>query len=191
MNKIIIIFLLILIVLGFLNDIIEYFRSKTTSIRRFENDSFRHFKHISIPLVSVLGAVWIIMKMSNDFHIAINIILGLISLIFIILALISFYLYSNYMLKNNVDFLLYNKEAGVIEINGQPVKKALISHVNWYKARNKSLLIFWNNFEYAEIIMKDGEKHIITSLLLNLKILHKYFHRNAVSYFFLLIPRIK
>lgn len=192
MNKIITIFLIVLIILGFLNNIIEYFRSKTTSRRRYAHNSFRHFNHIFIPLVFLIGAVWLYLRISADFPVLINISLGLLGSLLLILAFIPFYLYSNYMLhRHRVDHLVYNTENGILEIDGQPLKRSLISQIKWHKVGSKSLIVIWSNFEYAEIILKDGQRIIITSLLLKLKTLQKYFHASPVSYFYSLLPRIQ
>lgn len=191
MNKVITIFLLILIVLGFLNNIIEYFRSKTTLIRKFEHNAFRHFNHIFVPLIFVFGAIWFFLKISNELHISINLAMAGIGLLLLTLAGIPFYIYINYLINKRADYLIYDKHIGTIEIDGQPIKKYMIKQVTWHKIKHKSILIIWSNYAYVEIQMKDGRKYILTSLLLNLNILEKYFQSLPHSYDYALFPVIK
>ncbi|MDQ3394881.1 MAG: hypothetical protein M3512_12320 [Bacteroidota bacterium] len=191
MNKIIIIFLLILIVLGFLNNIIEYFRSKTVLLRKFEHNSFRHFNHLYIAIIFLVMAIWLFLKISTGLLLSLNILLIIGGSIFLFIAVITFYLYLNYYIKEKVENLEMNNDTKVIKIDGKNLSSHSISHAHWHKVKNKSLLIIWSNYEYVQIFMKDGSSYIITSLLLNLKTFQKYLPEAAVSYYYSFVPKIK
>lgn len=191
MNKFILVFILIIFLLGQLNPLLEYFKSKVTSRRKFENDALRHFNHLFIAIIFVFGAVWLFTTYTPTNPLWLNILVVTTGSIMTGLSLLTFFIYSNYLFNHHITSLTYNSEHNSVAINGNFVDKNAINEVKWHKMKNKRLLAIWSSFEYLEIFFQDGNRLIISSLLLNPKYLNKFLERFPLTFSFSNFPVIK
>ena len=191
MNKLIVILLVVLILLWIITPLIEYFKSRSFSRVRFKNNPLRHFNHIVIAIIFSFTSIWLFLLYDQGFHILLNILILSIGSFFLILSLITFYLYFNYRINQKIGLLIYNLENGTLEINGQVIRRNSIQYINWHKIRKKKLIMIWSNFEYVEIIMNNGTRYVLSSLLLNLMYLSNFFQSLSIRYHDTKFPRIK
>lgn len=182
MNKFIIVFLVIIFLLGQISPLIEYFKSKITSKRRFENNAFRHFNHLFIAILLFISSIWLFFTYSIDNPLWLNILIGITGVIFLVLSLITFAIYANYLLNHHISYLDYNSETNNLSINGENIPRNAIREVNWHKIEEKRLFIIWSSFEYLDVYLVDGQRFIISSLLLNPKLLHKFLQSLPLTY---------
>lgn len=191
MNKLIILFLIALFILGQIHPILEYFKSKLTFIRKYDNNTLRHFNHIFVALIFIIMAIWFFLAFSEEKPLWANISILLLGMGFLALSFITFALYFNYLLRQHIFQLIYDRDTLSMEINGKSIKRNAIVQVNWHRVKRKKLVMIWSSFEYIELIMLDGTRYIIPSLLLNLKALNKYFQNLPVEYHFSWYPKIR
>lgn len=191
MNKFIIVFLLIIFLLGQINPLMEYFKSKVTSKRKFENDVLRHFNHLFIAIILFIGSIWLYFTYSKENPLWLNIGIISVGILFLALSLITFVIYVNYLINYRISTLIYNSEQKTIVINGEEISKNTIQHVGWHKVGNKRLLIIWSNYEFLELSLNNGRRHIISSLLLNPKSIKNFLNNLPLSYHLSVFPVIK
>lgn len=191
MNKFIIVFLFIIFLLGQMNPLMEYFKSKVTSKRKFENDVLRHFNHLFVAIILLIGCIWLFFTYAEDNPLWLNIIIGALSMLFLTLSLITFTIYINYLRHYQIISLIYNSEQNVMAINGESITRHAIQHVKWHKVGNKKLLIVWSNYEFLEVFLYDGRRFIISSLLLNPKSISKFLRNLPLTYSLSAFPIVK
>jgi hypothetical protein len=191
MNKLIIILLVVLILLWMITPLIEYFKSRSFSRVKFKHNALRHFNHIVVAIFFLFISAWLFSLYDEEFHIILIISVFLVGSFFLILSLITFYLYYNYRTNQKISLVIYNLENGTLEINGQVIRRNSIQYINWHKNRNKNLIIIWSNFEYVEIIMNNGTRYVLSSLLLNLMYLSNFFQNLTIRYYDTKFPTIK
>lgn len=191
MNRLIIAFVLIVFVLGQINPLLEYFKSKFTSTRKFENDAFRHINHLFIAIIFLIGAIWLFSTHKDQTPLWLTIATGLAGVVLICLSVITFYIYLNYLLNHRISLLIYDSEKNRLLINGENVDRSEIMHVKWHKVGSKRLLMIWSGFEYLEIFLRNGNRVIISSLLLNPKLLNKFLNRLPLTHSFSTFPLIR
>ncbi|CAN5404383.1 hypothetical protein BH23BAC1_BH23BAC1_51720 [soil metagenome] len=191
MNKLIIILLVVLILLWMITPLIEYFKSRSFSKVKFQHNALRHFNHVVVAIFFLFISFWLFSLYDKEFHVILNSGILLIGSSFLILSLITFYLYFNYRINQKIELLIYNLENGTLEINGEVIRRNSIQYINWHKIRNKKLIMIWSNFEYVEIIMNNGTRYVLSSLLLNLMYLSNFFQNLSIRYYDSKFPRIK
>lgn len=191
MNKLLLLILLIILIIGQIDPLLEYFKSKVTSKRKFEDNAFRHINHIFVAVIFLIWAIWLFLKFTEENQLWLNMSVLLLGMFFLILSFITFTLYFNYLLHQRVSHLIYNLKNETLEIEGNIIKKNSIKCVHWHKIKNKKLIMIWSSFEHVEIILHDGTTYVISSLLLNLKVLKKFFQDSLIDYYISGYPKIK
>lgn len=191
MNKFIIVFLVIIFLLGQISPIMEYLKSKVTSKRRFENNALRHFNHLFIAILLFTASIWLFFTYSIENPLWLNIMIGITGLTFVVLSVITFSIYANYLMHHDISYMDYNSESNRLSINGQNIPRNAIREIRWHKIEKKHLFIIWSSFEYIDIYLVDGQRFIISSLLLNPKLLNKFLQSLPLTYFKSNFPAIK
>lgn len=191
MNKFIIIFLVITFLLGQISPLIEFLKSKITSKRRFENNAFRHFNHLFVAILLFILCIWLFFTYNIENPLWLNILIGLTGVTFLVLSLITFTIYVNYLLNHQISYLDYNSETNSLAINGQNIPRNAIREVYWHRIKERRLFIIWNSFEYLDLYLADGQRFIISSLLLNPKLLRNFLQPLPLTYSESNFPAIK
>ncbi len=164
----------VIFILGQINPLLDYFKSKVTAKRRFENDAFRQVNHVFIAIIFAIGAVWLFTTYTDGNPLWLNIFLALTGIVMLILSLITFFVYINYLLHHRISFLIYNSDENSLVINGERIYRNEIQEIKWHRVGNKRLFIIWSSFEYLEIFLSNGNRIIVSSLILRPKSLNKY-----------------
>jgi hypothetical protein len=173
MNKILALLIVLVIAYQSLSPLINLF-SRRRPVRKVYKVTFsKQLNHLFSATLLLL----VPLLMAGSYYqfyeqLPLSVRVGVIALVSLcaISALISFYLYRQYSRRTPYYSLVYDSQANTMEVLLPAGKSILrlpyIRKAEWYSTKNALRMMPWSNFEYFILELGNGNKVILTSLMI-------------------------
>ncbi len=170
MNKLLTLLLVSLSFYWIIKAILNLFVKKKIKRREYQLTVARQADHLFYALLLTFFPVSVLINYYQLMPEPIKIAMMVAGSLCLLCALISFYLYFNYLIKTPYQSLIYDPYQLTLELVDKDdtllITARNISKIKWYRVKNSLRNLAWGSFQYLELELRNGSKLVIPSLII-------------------------